>query len=214
MSATSYSRVKDGRKNLTPHFTVQEFACRDGSDKILLDTALPKLLEDIRTRAGGRPVTVNSGYRTPTYNVAVGGAKDSLHIKGLAADIVIAGIKPSDTAIAAEMAMFSAGKKGGIGLYQSFVHVDIREGLWRQNMVTGKTVSGFGPAARPILRKGFGNRADVLELQTRLNLCGAILTQDGLFGSATDAAVRAFQTKRKMTSDGIAGRMTWLALYV
>ena len=52
------------------------------------------------------------------------------------------------------------------------------------------------------------------EIQTALNLCGAdpALHIDGEFGEKTDAAVRAFQRSKGLTTDGIVGRDTWAAL--
>jgi len=216
MSATHYSKTKDGSQLLTPHFKIIEFACRDGSDEILLDPALPPILEDIRIRIGNRSISVNSGYRTAAYNKKIGGATNSYHIKGMAADIAVSGVKPADVAAAAEQALSAAGKIGGIGLYATFVHVDTRTSKWRQDMVTGRTVSGFGPAtpaSRSTLRQGSGAHADVLELQERLNKHGASLAEDGLFGAKTGEAVRAFQSENNLTVDGIVGQQTWFALY-
>ena len=212
MSATRFSRAKDGQTGVAPHFKVLEFACRDGSDEILLDLALPPVLEDIRTRCGGHPLVVNSGYRTASYNARVGGAKDSYHMKGMAADVSTAGAGPSVVAEKAELALFSAGIPGGIALYTSFVHVDVRPVPWRGNMVTGKTISGFGPAALPTLRRGSAS-PDVKTLQSMLNLKGACLAVDGVFGPLTEEAVRVFQTEYQLSADGVAGRQTWCALH-
>ena len=52
----------------------------------------------------------------------------------------------------------------------------------------------------------------VREIQTRLNQNGAGLSVDGVFGPRTDAAVRAFQSRRRLTVDGIVGPNTWAAL--
>ena len=73
MSVKTYSLAKDGDKQLTENFKVREFRCKDGSDKILIDDNLPKLLQTIRD-AFGKPITINSAYRTPAYNKKVGGA--------------------------------------------------------------------------------------------------------------------------------------------
>lgn len=45
-------------------------------------------LERVRAVLGGRPIHVNSGYRCPALNLAIGGATKSKHMDGFAADIV------------------------------------------------------------------------------------------------------------------------------
>ena len=63
----------------------------------------------------------------------------------------------------------------------------------------------------PTLRRGSrGNY--VLMLQYMLNNAGQNVTPDGVFGSATEAAVKAFQTENGLASDGIVGRNTWTVL--
>lgn len=58
-----------------------------------------------------------------------------------------------------------------------------------------------------------GDRSqDVRVLQQRLNLTGASLFVDGLFGDATENAVRAYQSKMGLVADGIAGPKTLAAL--
>jgi zinc D-Ala-D-Ala carboxypeptidase len=44
------------------------------------------ILDPLREKYG-KPITVNSGYRSPIVNARVGGAKNSDHVKGMAADI-------------------------------------------------------------------------------------------------------------------------------
>jgi len=68
-----------------------------------------------------------------------------------------------------------------------------------------------GSTARPTLRRG-SRGAAVSELQQALIRAGARLTADGIFGPATDAAVRAFQSTNGLTADGVVGRMTWARL--
>lgn len=123
----TYSLAKDGEKYLSKNFQVKEFKCKDGSDKILIDDRLVILLQKIRDHFG-KPVNINSAYRTPTYNVKIGGAKDSQHIYGIAADIWIAGISPSKVYAYAD----SLGV-GGLGSYKTFTHVDVRAGRARWN---------------------------------------------------------------------------------
>lgn len=54
---------------------------------------------------------------------------------------------------------------------------------------------------------------DVLELQKQLNSKGYSLDEDGIFGSATQGAVRDYQTKNNLTVDGVVGDQTWGSLY-
>lgn len=54
--------------------------------------------------------------------------------------------------------------------------------------------------------------ADVRELQGLLNENGAYIEIDGVFGPATDAAVRAYQRANGLTVDGIVGEKTWASL--
>lgn len=53
---------------------------------------------------------------------------------------------------------------------------------------------------------------DVALLQRRLTVHGFTVTQDGIFGAKTEAAVKAFQRASALTVDGIVGRKTWVAL--
>ena len=53
---------------------------------------------------------------------------------------------------------------------------------------------------------------DVREMQTRLNVHGVACDADGVFGPATDKAVRVFQVMKGLVVDGICGAKTWAAL--
>lgn len=119
----AYSRAKEGNVKLAPNFKASEFRCKDNSDVIFIAPALVDILQKIRDYYG-KAVNINSGYRTPSYNKKVGGATYSQHLYGTAADIRITGVKPKDLAAYIETLMPN---KGGIGIYSSFVHVDVRE---------------------------------------------------------------------------------------
>ena len=101
MTVKKYSLKKSGNLHLSPHFTVKEFACSDGSDEVKVDSALIDYLQQIRDHFG-KSVRITSGYRSPTYNAKVGGVKNSYHMKGMAADIVIDGVKSKEVAQYAE----------------------------------------------------------------------------------------------------------------
>ena len=119
----AYSRSRDGLTKLSPNFKVNEFACSDGTDTIFIAPALVTVLQQIRDHFKA-PVTINSGYRTEAKNKAVGGAAYSQHKYGTAADITVKGVAPKDVAEYAETIL--AGM-GGIGIYKSFTHIDVRK---------------------------------------------------------------------------------------
>ncbi len=64
----------------------------------------------------------------------------------------------------------------------------------------------------PILKMGRGTKDQVRALQVLLYRQKHGLLIDGVFGSGTQAAVKAYQTLRNLTSDGIVGANTWASL--
>ena len=117
-----YSRAKDGLTKLSDNFKVNEFACSDGSDPVFIHPDLVKVLQKIREHFG-KPVNINSAFRTPTKNTAVGGSPKSQHMYGMAADISIKGVSPKTVAAYAETLLPNT---GGIGIYKTFTHIDVR----------------------------------------------------------------------------------------
>lgn len=88
--------------NLSPHFTLAEFTYSDtavsqGIDNVPDDDALAELqrtaalMEGVREICGRHPVLISSGYRCPELNAAIGGASNSAHLYGCAADFTIPG---------------------------------------------------------------------------------------------------------------------------
>ena len=67
------------------YFVLDEFESPD-TGEVILDPKLLFKLEMLRRRIG-YPVSIESGYRTPEHNKIVGGAPESLHMEGKAADI-------------------------------------------------------------------------------------------------------------------------------
>ena len=129
MALEAYSLAKDGGRRLSANFTVREFACRDGSDPVFVDSELVRVLQSIRDHFG-KPVVITSAYRTAAHNKAVGGAKYSQHCYGRAADIRVAGVTVEQLAAYAETLLPDT---GGIGRYPvrsgrptGWVHVDVR----------------------------------------------------------------------------------------
>lgn len=125
----AYSKTKDGGKKLSTNFKVEEFACSDGSDPIFIAPKLVTILQKIRNHFG-KPVIINSAYRTVSKNKAVGGVTRSQHLYGTAADIHIVGVTPKEIAKYAETLLPTS---GGIGIYSSFTHIDVREVKSRWN---------------------------------------------------------------------------------
>lgn len=119
----AYSKAKDGGKKLSTNFTVKEFACKDGSDAVLVAPRLVMVLQTIRSHFGAA-VTINSAYRTPQYNAKIGGVAHSQHCYGTAADITVRGQKPAAVAAYARKIMPDW---GGVGIYNTFTHIDVRE---------------------------------------------------------------------------------------
>lgn len=117
--------------SLSAHFSLSEFASHDGAATPA--SAVPRLrvlaeqLEVLRAELGGNAVRVISGYRSPAHNRAVGGARNSQHLYGRAADISISGYTPRQIKNTIEK-LIREGRmqQGGIGLYGSFVHYDTR----------------------------------------------------------------------------------------
>jgi len=81
--------------------------------------------DEIRNRLG-HPIRLSSIYRNEAYNRAVGGVSGSFHMKGVAADGLSYGAKPELIAAHAMKLRREGFFNGGIGLYNTFVHVDHR----------------------------------------------------------------------------------------
>lgn len=115
---------------LTKNFTQREFKSRDGSKmpegalcniKDLADSL--QVLRDFL----GEPIRINSGYRSEVHNKAIGGSKTSQHLLGKAADIKVKDIDTKDLYLIIESLILDGQMTdGGLGLYDTFVHYDIR----------------------------------------------------------------------------------------
>jgi hypothetical protein len=117
---------------LSPHFRLSEFMSKDGAntpDSVLDDLRRQAaLLEVIRSAAGDRPISINSGYRSPSHNTAVGGATHSQHPLGTAADFNVQGMQPRAVSELVT-GLIDQGKlpSGGLGVYDNWVHYDHRQ---------------------------------------------------------------------------------------
>lgn len=121
--------IEKTKGNLSEHFRASEFSCKDGNKEFLVADKLIDTLEAIRKHFNS-PVIINSGYRTPSWNSKIGGASNSYHCKGMAADIKVKGHTSKEVAEYASRIM----EKGGVIRHENFVHIDVREEKYRKGV--------------------------------------------------------------------------------
>jgi uncharacterized protein YcbK (DUF882 family) len=118
---------------MTKNFTKEEFDCNCNCgvcempinvyhNVVKVANQLQVLRNELK-----KPIHINSAYRSEEYNEKVGGVKTSQHIMGKAADISIKGLSPLEVYKTIERLIVNGDMlQGGLGLYDSFVHYDIR----------------------------------------------------------------------------------------
>jgi uncharacterized protein YcbK (DUF882 family) len=121
------------------YFKLSEFHSKDGvkvPEKYYCNVQelmnnLDVLRDELKTR-----IKINSGFRSVAHNKAVGGVSNSEHLYGKAADLNVLGVSTQKVKDTIEK-LISAGKmkQGGVGLYNTFVHYDIRgkKSRWKIN---------------------------------------------------------------------------------
>lgn len=117
-------------EQLTKNFNSFEFYCKDGTPvPAMYKQNMESLAENLQVLRDyfNLPIHINSAYRTESHNRKIGGSPNSQHLLCKAADIVIASKTPKQV-VRAIKKLISEGemKEGGIGLYNGFVHYDIR----------------------------------------------------------------------------------------
>lgn len=110
-------------RSLTDHFSLEEVACKCGCGFADFDIRQLGALEFLRGIIG-TPIAVSSFCRCPAHNKAVGGRPHSQHLLGRATDISVAGMATGELARLCEEV--PCWRRGGIGIYNTFVHVDCR----------------------------------------------------------------------------------------
>lgn len=116
---------------LTKNFSKKEFDSKDGAkmpDNILVNVAkLACNLQRLRDKLE-KPILINSGYRSKSHNINVGGSPNSQHLLGKAADIRVNGMTSGQIANEIEKLILKGEMlQGGLGIYDTFVHYDIRK---------------------------------------------------------------------------------------
>jgi len=119
--------------DLSPHFSRHEFECHgnnccDHSAPINPDLIQAlEHLRDLLSKNNGLheiPILILSGFRCQKHNELIGSFPKSQHTLGLAADIIAPPFSPLTIALIANYTPWFS--NGGIGAYDSFVHLDIR----------------------------------------------------------------------------------------
>lgn len=122
---------------LTENFSKAEFDCKDGSEmpKEVLENVkeLAKNMQVLRDELG-LPIHLTSAYRSPSHNRKAGGKSNSQHLYGKACDMKVKGMTPKQVLLVIER-LIKEGKmmQGGIGVYNTFLHYDIRNSKARWN---------------------------------------------------------------------------------
>jgi hypothetical protein len=130
-----------------PNFPPRELACR-GTGRLKIDPASLDALQALRSEMG--PLILNSAYRSPEHNRAVGGAPSSQHLLGKAFDVSMINHDPAEFEAAAKRHGFR-----GIGHYPdaNFMHVDTRAtpARWhgRGGWFPPRTVTPHAPEPQP-----------------------------------------------------------------
>ena len=117
----------------TKNFKVSEFTCHCGCGANEIDQRVINMAQTIKD-ALGVPVHVNSGYRCEAHNKRVDGAKNSKHMKGLAADLScsLGAVKMFETV----KKLKAEGKLPDLDYcirYKTFIHIDCggkRKNMW------------------------------------------------------------------------------------
>jgi len=132
---------------ISDFFSIEEFYSKDGklpsTTQIGNIKELAKNLDFLRYYLDS-PITINSGHRSISHNTSVGGKIDSQHLYGKAGDIVVKNYTPDEVYFAIETLINNGQmKQGGLGIYDTFVHYDIRgvEARWDERKK--KVISTF-----------------------------------------------------------------------
>jgi len=116
--------------NLTDNFKLKEFECKDGSEMpphvfknvLSLSIALQSIRDCI-----GYPINITSSYRSLEYNRSIGSKDTSQHVLGKASDLQVKEMIPIELYETIEALIeLEYIPEGGLGLYDTFVHYDIR----------------------------------------------------------------------------------------
>ena len=187
---------KGSGEQLATNFKAREFDCqgRGCCSTTPIDDKLVDYLQQIRTHFG-KPVYVTA-YRCKTHNAKVANAApNSYHCYGQAADFHIDGVAPAEIAKYAE----SIGIKG-IGLYDTFVHIDTRtsKSFWYSHAQERRTTFGGAPNVEETGKDVYSLEQFVKDVQ---EACGASV--DGIAGKETISKTVTLSAKKNRTHKAV-----------
>lgn len=127
---------------MTPHFTLAELTCTEhrkldntpNAQELANLQRLAEFLETVKTALGGKPVMINSAYRSKAVNDAVGSKDSSQHRQGLAADFRVPGMTPD----AVVRALLDLPYDQIIREYDSWTHISIADKPRGQRLIIDK----------------------------------------------------------------------------
>jgi putative chitinase len=129
---------------MTPHFTLAELTHTDhrsldntpNAQELANLQRLAEFLETVKTTLGGKPVMINSAFRSKAVNDAVGSKDTSQHRQGLAADFRVPGMVPDAVVraiIAANLPFDQI-----IREFDAWTHISISDKPRRQALIIDK----------------------------------------------------------------------------
>jgi len=127
---------------MTPNFTLAELTCTEhrkldntpNAQELANLQRLAEFLETVKTTLGGKPVMINSAYRSKAVNDAVGSKDTSQHRQGLAADFRVPGMTPD----AVVRALLKLPYDQIIREYDAWTHISIADKPRGQRLIIDK----------------------------------------------------------------------------
>lgn len=121
-----------------PECPLKQRAERVPNDAEANERALVEAVLDPAREKLGRPIAVNSGFRCVVHNRKVGGASNSQHMRGEAADLRISGKSEELARVIVENGVFDQ-----LIIYPTFVHVSYKRNGCNRKEILRKTASGY-----------------------------------------------------------------------
>jgi uncharacterized protein YcbK (DUF882 family) len=124
---------------MTPHFSLAELTHTDhrsldntpNAGELANLQRLAEFLETVKTTLGGKPIMINSAFRSKAVNDAVGSKDSSHHRLGLAADFRVPGVAPD----AVVRALLKLPYDQIIREYDAWTHISISDKPRRQALI-------------------------------------------------------------------------------